>query len=97
MEIYIVDNLKTNILIDIDTLIFKGIIMNLYIKILIFGKYLRLQISLDIIIKLNPHFKRIIRFKSIIIIVLGITIKIPVTYNSNILYNRDFLFESNYI
>ena len=94
---YIVDDFKANIFIGINILIFKGIVINLYIKTFIFGKCLRFQILFDVVVKLNPYFKRIIRFKSVIIIVLGIIMKVLVIYNNNISYNRDFLFELNYV
>ena len=97
IKIYIIDDLKANIFININILILEGIIIDLNIKILIFNKYSKLQILFDIIIKLNPYFKRIIRFKSVIIITPDTTIKIFIIYNNNILYNKDFLFELNYI
>ena len=39
IKIYIINNFKINIFINIDILIFKKIIINLNIKILIFNKY----------------------------------------------------------
>ena len=93
IKVYIIDNLKVNILIDTNTIASQGIIINLDRKIITFAKCQNLQVSLNIITRTQPYFKRIIRFKSAITIALDTTIEVSIVYNNKISNNRDFLFE----
>ena len=69
--------------------------MNLKAYIIKFGKYQKLKISIDVIARIQFHFKYIIRYKSLIIITSNIITKIFIAYNDIISKNRDFLFESD--
>ena len=95
IKIYIINNFKINILIDINIITSKKMLMNLNTKILILTKYQELQAFLNVVIKLNSYFKRTIRFKSAIIIISNIIIKMFIIYNNKIFNDKNFLFESD--
>ena len=99
MKIHLIDNFKTNILIDTDVM--KSQKMNLFFinNILIIDACQSLKISINIIIKANFNNRRIIRTRYIIIISSHITVEIIVIYQDvdkqqNHLFNdRDYFFE----
>ena len=95
IKIHIMNDLKINIFIDINIITSKEMLMNLNAKILILIKYQKLQTLIDVIIKSNLYFKRIIRFKFIIFITSNIIVKISIIYNNKNFNNKDFLFKSN--
>ena len=70
--------------------------MNLKTRIVKLDKYQKFKISINVITRIQSHFKRIIRIKFSIIIISNIIIKIFIAYNDTISKNRDFLFELNY-
>ena len=95
IKIHFVNDLKINILFETNIMTFQEMIMNLKTRILKFEKCQKLQISIDVIARIQSHFKRIIRNKFSIIIISNIIAKILIVYNDITLKNRDFLFESN--
>ena len=72
-------------------------IMNLKIRIVKFDKYQEFKISIDVVARIQSHFKRIIYIKFSIIITSDIIIKVFIAYNDIISKNRNFLFEPDYV
>ena len=97
MKIYLVNNLKINILIDTNIIISQEIIVNLKERNYKFGKYQGLIVPINVVTRTQPHFKRIIRVISFITIALDTTTKVFVVYKRVISKNRDFLFEPDYL
>ena len=93
IKVHVINNLKTNILIETNIITPQEITMNLKTRTIKLERYQRLNTSIDVVARTQPHFKRIIRIKSSITIASGITTKVPVAYNNTISKNRDFLFE----
>ena len=52
-------------------------------------------VSVDVVARTQPHFKRTIRAISFMIIALGAITEVPVAYKGVISEDRDFLFESD--
>ena len=96
MEIHFVNDLKINIFLETNIITSQKMIMNLKTRILKLGKCQKLQISIDVIARIQSYFKCIIRNKFSIIITSNIIAKIFIVYNDTILENRDFLFEPDY-
>ena len=93
MKIYIMNDLKTNILIETNIITSQEITMNLKTRTIKLERCQRLNISIDVVARTQPHFKRIIRIKSSITIASNITTEVPIAYNDTIPEDRDFLFE----
>ena len=70
-------------------------LLNLNVKVFTLIKCQELQTSIDVIIKLNPHFKRTIRFKFVTFIISSVIVKVFIAYNNKISNNKNFLFESD--
>ena len=56
----------------------------------------KLNISIDVIVRTQSYFKRIIYIKFSITIISNIITKVSIAYNNIISKNRNFLFESDY-
>ena len=95
MKVHLVNNLKINIFIDTDTIISQEMIINLEERTCKFGKCQGLIVSVDVVTRTQPHFKRTIRAISFMIIASDATTKILIAYNEFISKDRDFLFESD--
>ena len=95
MKIHVVNNLKTNILIETDIMTPQGMTMNLKTRTVKLERCQGLNISIDVVARTQPHSKRIIRIKSSIIITPNIITEVPIAYNDTISENKDFLFESD--
>ena len=91
-EIYLIDNLKINILIENDITSVEKFIIDMTKKRVVIN-------NIDIFIALNIRsfniaIQRLIHLRKIIVIFLNTKIIISI-YNVTLLNNRDFLFESN--
>ena len=95
MKIHFINDLKVNILLETNIITSQKMIMNLEIHIIKLEKCQELQISIDVIARIQSHFKCIIRNKFSIIITSNIIAEIFIVYNDIISKNRDFLFESD--
>ena len=101
MKIHLIDDFKTNILIDIN--IIKSHKMNLFFvdNILIIDVCKNLQISINIIIKSNFNNRRTIRAQHVIIIFIYFIIEISSLYQDadkqyDLFNNRDYFIEFQY-
>ena len=95
IKIYIINDLKTNILIKTNIITFQEMTINWKTRIIKLKRCQRLNISIDVVARTQSHFKRIIRIKFSIIIISSIITKVSVAYNNTISKNKDFLFESD--
>ena len=95
IKVYIINNLKINIFIDINIITSKEMLLNLNVKVFTLIKCQKLQTFIDVIIKSNPYFKRTIRFKFITFIISNVIVKVFIAYNNKISNNKNFLFESD--
>ena len=99
MKIHLIDDLKTNILIDIDVIKLQK--MNLFFvnNTLIIDVCKNLKISIDMIIKTNLNIRRTIRAQHVSIIFSHFSIKITIIYqkidkqHDRLSNDRDYLFE----
>ena len=95
MKMHLINDFKINIFLETNIITPQKITMNLKTRIVKLEKCQRFQISINIIARIQSHFKRTIRNKFSIIIISNIIAKIFIVYNNIILENHDFLFESN--
>ena len=94
VEIHIVDELKTNLLIDNNVFNTQRASLNLKKQIATLANCRNLEILIDIIAKKNADQRRIIRSKSSFKVSVEAIVQISVSYHDNLSKNRDFLFES---
>ena len=92
IEIHFVNDLKINLLIDIDVFKSQKISIN-FDNNIVYIKTYEIKTLINSHIKKDSHIKRIIRVKKTFIIYLKTT-NVFITYNENLLNDRNFLFES---
>ena len=99
IKIYLIDDFKINILIDINIIKLQRMNLLFINNILIIDVCKNLRISIDIIIKLNFNNRRTIRTRHVIIIFSYFIIKISVIYqdadkqHDDLFIDRDYFFK----
>ena len=94
LKIHIVENLRTKMLVNMNILMSKDIIMNLFRKLIIINSCENIEIFFTIIIKLINQIKQTILIKHHIVVSSHTNIIITVIL-SDLLLNCDFLFKLN--
>ena len=94
-EIYIVDNLKADMLIDSNILIFERIIIDFDTQLIIIDSYRSITISINSRARSNS-IKRTIKTSSRIVLSPHFVTLVPITYVDELSQDRDLLFESQY-
>ena len=93
IEIYIVDELKINLLIDNDVFNAQRMSLKLKIQTATLISCRNLKIFIDITAKKNIDQRRIIRFKINFKISAEIIVQMSILYHDNLSNDRDFFFE----
>ena len=94
-DVYMIDNFKINILIEINILKLKNVIINLFNKNVIFFKYKNIFIFVQIIVRNNIRIYRIMRSEKRQILFSKFINIIQIFLKSKaFLFNQDFLFKS---
>ena len=94
VEIYLINDLKINLLINNDVFIVQRVKIDLISQNVQLSNCQNLVASIDTIIKKNSNLKRIIRAKQITSVFVNFIVMIFVIYHDNLSNDRDFLFES---
>ena len=94
IKIYLINDLKTRLLIDVNIINSKNITLNFLKNYLIIESCQDFEIIIKFKIRLNLNTRRIIRVKKTFILILEQLVNIFVIYHKTLLNDRDFLFES---
>ena len=95
-KIYIIDNFKINIFIDIDIFTSKRIIINFVIQFIKISYYRNIFILINSRTRIN-FIKRIVKLLFRIILLSRIVIFITIIYIEEFSLNRNLLFEPQYL
>ena len=93
-EIYIVNDLCAKMLVNINILVFKDIIMNLFRKIAVVDSCVNIKLLLTIMIKFISQIHHIIVVKEYIVIFSQSNL-IMIIIKLNLFYDQNFLFKSD--
>lgn len=97
-EIHLMNNLKMNMLINIDILVSKRMILNMSHKILFIESCEKIEIEINVKVRKNVNIRRIVRVKDRTVISLNALIQLSVLMRqlNQLSCNRDLIFESCY-
>ena len=90
----LIDNLKINMLINNDVLVFLKIKFDFIDGKIIIDVYQDLVVKIKIVIKFFFKIYRIIRIKKTVIILILLIMLMLITYYNTLLKDKNFLFES---
>ena len=93
VKIYLIDNLKANMLVNVNIFKFQKIIVNFNHNILIIDNC-NVKIVINSINRVKLHFKRIIRNQKTFTILFNKLIKILIIFYNDLSINKNFFFES---
>lgn len=96
IEVYLVDELKANILIGTDVLVPEKITFNLETYIMRIGSCQGIEVPISTKVRRTPHIHRSILAKSPIVVPSGATMEVPVLYKGALPEDRDFIFEPSF-
>ena len=97
LEVYLVDNLKVNLLVRNNIIKSQGIIINFSQETINIRAYRDLTVPINIHARNLPYLKRTINAKLLVIIPLDTIIKVPIIYKGEVVpTNRDYLFKPEY-
>ena len=92
-ELYIVDDLKTKMLLNTDIMTPEKMNFDFGSQQMTIKTCKNLSFFFSSHAREQPNFKRTVRFKSFTVLSPNVTINIPVNYHGQISIDRDFLFE----
>ena len=95
-KLYIVDDLKTKMLLNTDIMSPEKMNFDFGSQQIIIGNCKNLLIFFSSHARKQPNFKRTVRFKFSSVLSPNVTTNIPVNYHGQIIVDRDFLFESRF-
>ena len=93
VEIHLIDDFKTNMLVDVNVLKSQRMIVNFDHNTLIIENC-EIKIVIDSISRVKSHLKRIIRNQKIFTILFDELIKVSIIFHDDLSSDRDFFFES---
>ena len=93
IEIHFVDDLKINILVDVDVLTSQHTTLNFERHVFIIDNCQNIQIFIYSINRAQFHLKRIVRVQKIFVVHFDELINMFVIYNDELSNDRNFLFE----
>ena len=93
VKIYLIDNLKINMFVDVNIFKSQRMIINFDYNILIIENC-EIKVVIDSISRVKLYFKRIIRNQKIFIIFFNELIKISITFHNDLSIDKNFFFKS---
>ena len=93
VEVHLIDDLKINMLVDVNVFKSQKMIVNFDHNILIIENC-DVKIVIDSINRVKSHFKRIIRNQKIFTILFDELTKVSIIFHDDLSFDRDFFFES---
>ena len=94
IEVYLINNLKTNLFINNDVFIAQRVKINLITQSVQMNNCQSLVVSIDTIIKKKFDLKRTIRASQVVNVSINFIVMIFINYHDNLSNNKNVLFES---
>ena len=95
-EIYVIDNLKTKLLLSINVMSFERMIIDMNLKQFIIKNCQSLVVKLEITIKNNIRVRRTLRAEKKFVVEINIIVKLSIDLRDDSILDKDYLFEFSF-